>query len=331
MKKEVRIPEGKSVERLQREPLAILSERPIDTLSDMLRRELEMNSSISQKKLMKICEKVFKADEKFMKQEKKFHVIPKENEIVEIIVNEILKSVVIPEGTEVIHWVNNENQRKKLDHRLHRKGKNKTHIVLMSLAPTAIHQLEGVMKLKGSVEAQVKKAREILVANTGNSWVTIITGSITAVGTLITNYESSSPGGRKTARRLMMNGFNDLLLAKFQAAANNDPDNANDILTSGLYFVKTVAIRQKNGFTVKNSSITGKILSTCPRGPSSGFAIDWWITYDNGVTSVRMDPTLAAKTSKAGLTIKTSVGIAYQIITRKGPQGISAFTYVIVT
>ena len=119
-------------------------------------------------------------------------------------------------------------------------------------------------------------------------------------------------------------------MAPFQKAANLNPKDAADILTSGKFSIKTVSPRQKQALKIENSNVKGRILIT---GPVQGAytAHDWWYTLDNGVTAVRMNPTIGSKTMLEGMISGAKVGIAHQIITKKGPQGISAFVYITVS
>ncbi len=223
-----------------------------------------------------------------------------------------------------------KKKRKRLDKKIHKKGKNATILVLTAITPTAIHQIEGTLQLKGKKATQVTRMELILTGVTGNANVSITTAKITAGTALKDAYKNSSAGGRKTARRNVVNYFTDNYLAPFQAAANLAPDNAVVILESGHFIVKTVSPRQKQVLKLKNSTISGKILIVGPNGGSST-ASNWWMTLDNGTTAVRLDPTIASKTSKTGLAVRSRVGIAHQLITRKGPQGISEFTFINVT
>jgi len=330
MKKVTESSTDKGTEKFKGESFVRINERPKVTSLEKMERELRKIGTPKQIKLFeKMKRDIF--DQKFdMNPAKKFCELPYEVVKKKPSIKGLENTVFIPEGTTKIFYVTSEKKRKRLDRKLHKHGKNPTYFVMPAIIPTAIHQIEGTLALKGKRLTQVERAELIITGCTANANVTISGAKITAATGFKDTYRDSSSGGRKTARRNMVNYLTDNLLAPFQAAANLDPDNAVDILESGNFKVKTVSPKQKQVVGVKNSSITGKILFEGP-GTGQGTAHDWWLTLDNGVTAVRMDPTIKSKASKTGLTVRTHVGIAHQSITRKGPQGISEFVYVDVT
>ena len=206
-----------------------------------------------------------------------------------------------------------------------KKHKNK-HVIL-NLTPTVIHTLTAVLKLPNGNADRGVKSKKILDACTGNGYVTISTTKINSIKRNILSYNGANKSNRKERWRKVKNDLN-WLMSQFQIAANDDYEHSNEIIKSGGFGVKKVAIQQKKKFSVDNDIQSGCIIADA-QGGGQRTCHDWALSLDN-ITFVRQMPTIAAKTKFKNLVRGTYAYIKHQLVTKNGGQGYSQVIKILV-
>jgi hypothetical protein len=200
-----------------------------------------------------------------------------------------------------------------------KKTKN-VEIILVSLIPTAVHQMIATLDMPTGKGQRSARATIISAAAGGSTFLTIPPATITALNNLITLYTNSTTAGRKSAYNKLSKALK-ALMATFQTAGDLNPDTAEALIKSGGFGVKKVAIKQKQIFGAKNGPDSGSILLVA-QGGGNYSCHDWMISLD-GIHFTRMAPTVAGNTKATGLTPLTWAWFTHELVTKKGGQGIS--------
>ncbi len=208
------------------------------------------------------------------------------------------------------------------------KYKQKACIIhILSLIPLVVHQAIATLDMPAGVTERGAKAKEISDAAAVSTYLTIPPAVITALNTLITAYNAAGPASRASAYNKMLKGLKSLM-ATFQTAADLNVDNAIALIKSAKFGVKTVAIRQKQKFSAKNGAESGVVDLTAQGG--GAYTCHDWFHSNDGITFVRMAPTVAARTSMSGLTPEKYAYFTHELVTKKGGQGVSQIIRIIV-
>jgi hypothetical protein len=213
--------------------------------------------------------------------------------------------------------------------RLNFKGVDMTHfngMIILAELPVMQRKYIAVFKWKGSKADKTKQAKDALALAAVSTYVSVPSGTITALGLLATAYGDSTPAGEQAAWTALNNGMEGLKFL-FQSYANANPTTAQLGIESGGFSCKKVTPRKQQPWAVKNNPVGG-ILDLTAAGAKGGFH-DWWISY-NGITFVRLDPTMKAHTQVTGLASGIEVYFMHQVITSNGPQGFDAVLKITV-
>ncbi len=203
----------------------------------------------------------------------------------------------------------------------------KNRYIIISLTPTVIHTLTAVLKLPNGNADRGVKAKKILDACTNNAYVAITTAKINNIRRDITSYNGANKSTRKERWRKVKNDLN-WLMSQFQMAANDDYEISNELIKSGGFGVKKVAIQQKKKFSADNDIQSGCIVAEA-QGGGQRTCHDWCISLD-GINFLRELPTIGAKAKFKGLIRNTYVYIKHQLVTKSGGQGYSQVIKILV-
>lgn len=208
------------------------------------------------------------------------------------------------------------------------KSRKKRHlkIMLMSMTP-GIHTTTAVLDLpRGNADRGVE-AGKIITKCTDNPFVPISDPEIADAITHWKAYNDATTSNRKARWRVVSNDLKGFM-GKFQEAANLDPENAVEIIESGGFKVKKIAVPQNHKFEAKNSAISGRVDLTA-EGGGAHTAHDWWFSADN-VVWVRMTPTINANTFMLDLEAGKLAYFNHQLITKEGEGGLEGMISIMV-
>ena len=204
------------------------------------------------------------------------------------------------------------------------KRKNRCIIILT----TMIHTATAVLDMPDTYGDRCIRAREVIIACTGNAYVTVTTTVIDATQKLLDDYIAAKTAAERNALYSPLKYALQSIMSLFQNAANAAADNAVVIIESGSFKVKHITMQQKHEFEAANSVVSGKVHLPAPGG-GEHTCHDWHYAAD-GITYVRMMPTVAAETDKDGLTPGAYAWFMHQLITKEGPQGLSQPVKILV-
>ncbi len=217
-------------------------------------------------------------------------------------------------------YVINSEAGKEWFKRNHCKKKYRgVHIVMMAL-PSITHVITAITKFGKKFGDRCKQSGEILKAITGNVWVVIDDATILNISNLLKAYKKSKGDERKGAWMSLHNAIKGVMY-QFQIASENDRTNAIIIIQSGKFHVKGIAIQQKNVFKVKDGIETGSI--NLKAGGGGRYSCHDWMYSEDGISWIRLQPTVKCKTKIVGLTPGKYAYFRHELITNKGPQGMS--------
>jgi hypothetical protein len=201
-------------------------------------------------------------------------------------------------------------------HKRARKNQGMHFVFVVTVIRTAI----ATYKVTGGDAAKGESARKVVTACAGNPNVPIPGPTIAIYVDHIDSYDARKPANKKERWRVVKVDI-DALKGVTQTFANAEPESSNEIIVSAGFTVKVVTVRQKGIFTVKNGVDSGTIDLT---GPSVKVkhCQDWWYS-DDGITYVRMRPTLEAATQMTGLTPGKYAWFKNELIVMKDGKGLS--------
>ena len=187
--------------------------------------------------------------------------------------------------------------------------------VLMSM-PTPENIITGIIGKIKAVDQPIR-SKEIIDACALSTNPAILPATIIIYRAHLATFNALFGAPRKAAWKIVYKDLKALLYA-FQLAANNDQPNAITILESGKFRIKGVSSKQRQVFSLANGVDSGTLELT-GNMPLKGICLhDWWISYDLGLTYVRLEPTLESTTEVTGLTKGKEIFIRHQFITRRG-------------
>ena len=199
--------------------------------------------------------------------------------------------------------------------------KQSTKYIILSLIPTAIHAITAVLDVPNGYLAKGEKAGEVVNAWTDNKWLPVDAVLQKQYLDDITNYtDADSTAARNSAWKIVHDDLK-ALMRQVQTAADKKPADAIEIIESFKFRVKKVAQHQIQKFAATNGTESGVIDLVAPGG-ANYTCHDWWFSAD-GITFVRMQPTVAAHTQIKGLKPDSYVYFQHELINKKGGTGIS--------
>lgn len=174
--------------------------------------------------------------------------------------------------------------------------------------------------------AIINYAQGIVTGMTGNPHfptpaptLAAVTGAIADMQTAETAALSRTRGTAVTrdAKRARLASLLQQIRAYVQGIADLDPENGAAIIQSAGLGVKKAPNRGPRTFAAKAGATTGSVKLTAPSaGHRSSY--EWEYSTDGAKTWVAMPPTIAAKTTLAGLTPGSSVQFRYRSVTKAG-------------
>jgi len=165
-----------------------------------------------------------------------------------------------------------------------------------------------------------------LEACTNNSFVTVPIGKINTINGHVAKYKNAK-AGVADAWQVVKNDLK-LLMSKFQEVANHDPDNSIEIIQSGKFKVKKMGYPQKRKFEAKIGKTEGEIILKA-QGGGQNTCHDWQMSVD-GDNFFRLPPTIAGKTKVKGLKVASYAYFTHELVTTKGPKGLSNVIKILV-
>lgn len=228
-----------------------------------------------------------------------------------------MKKTIINKTPKTIYLLDNKAGRRMGKKFL--KSKEIGHPVILVFLP--VHTAIATLDMPKGVAKRGAKAKLISDTAAASTLVSVDPLLITAINTLITAYNNATPSGRLNAFRLMNNSLKNDLMPLFQKAADADPGNSVAIIQSGGFGVKGEGGRQVQKFEAMDGTVLGTVLLTA-EGGGSHTAHDWMYSHD-GITFVRMIPTIGANTEITGLVSGEWAYFVHQLITKNGGQGFS--------
>ena len=133
--------------------------------------------------------------------------------------------------------------------------KGRQYIILMS-TPSAIHILTAALNIKSTDPNRGVKARAVVLKFSVSTWVTVPTGTVTAILALIATFNAAIGVAKKPAWNAVNTALK-AVMGTFAAAMGLNPVHAEEICVSGGFFVKGVAIKQKNVFGLFQDTTSG--------------------------------------------------------------------------
>ena len=183
-----------------------------------------------------------------------------------------------------------------------------------------IHSVTAKLNMPKGNAKRGAKALDIVTACTNNTNVAVPIAKINLYLQHIKAYNAAKKSNRPGLWQTIKNDLN-YLMGLFQAKANTDPINSIEIICSGGFKVRDVAIHQKGKFTAVNGVLTGTVELTA-RGGGQRTCHDWMYSSD-GINWKRLKPTIVAKNLITGLVSGSVAYFTHELIDKKGGQGVS--------
>ena len=217
--------------------------------------------------------------------------------------------------------LNDTEKNRKFMNRRKKSGSSIQYFIL-SLIPTAIHNITAVLDVPNGYLAKGEKAGGIVNAWTDNKWVPVDAMLQKQYLDDITNYTAADSTAARNSAWKTVHGDLKSLMRQIQTAADNKPADAIEIIESFKLRVKKVAIHQIQVFGAVNGTEPGTIDLTAPGGKGQ-HCHDWWISLD-GINYTRMRPTLKSTTQMVGLKSLSWAWFMHELIVAKDGTGLSA-------
>ena len=217
-------------------------------------------------------------------------------------------------------YLTNTKTRRSIVRKSYKSGKKQKKILILLSTTTVIHTVIGLLKMPRTLAAKGVRASEISRAVAASTRVTTSAAVITALNQKINTYTKATPKTRPAAELAMMKALNSIL-RNYQTAAENEPENALDIFASGTFGTKGYGGRTQQEFKVKNTSVT-RTVSLVAKGSGSHTCHVWKYSLDGENWNWIM-PTIAAKATIEDLPEGQYVYFTHELVTTKGPQGVS--------
>ena len=200
--------------------------------------------------------------------------------------------------------------------------------LLMMGMPTAENAIIGKLGKIPAMGLRNAWALEFIDKSAVSTWVAVLPAVILNLRNLA-GFFNLAVGADKKAKWTPLYAALQSLLADFQGVANLDHINSIAILESGGFSIKQVGGKGKNKFTVANTDISGTVALT---GPTKKGRIghDWWISLD-GITFVRLTPSINAEISVSGLVSGKKYWFQHQMFDKTGLVGPLETLFIPVT
>ena len=216
---------------------------------------------------------------------------------------------------------------KKISKNVLRLLKQERKIMVLMTKVVAVHSVIAALKMPQGKLKRLSRAREIVKACTGNTYVAIPLSVINTINNHITDYKNAKSRSNPDAYRVVRNDLR-MLMSKFQTAADADIYGCKGIILSGKFKVSEVGIPQKRKFEAKNGKEQGVVILRA-QGGGQNTCHDWQYSPD-GVNFVRLPPTVAGKTTVKKLPRGSKAYFTHELVTAKGGTGISQIIMIIV-
>ena len=221
------------------------------------------------------------------------------------------KRIIILDDTE---------KNRKLMHRRKEPGSSTPYFIL-SLIPTAIHAITAVLDVPIGYLAKGEKAGEVVNAWTDNKWLPVDALLQKQYLDDIDIYNAATTTAARNSAWKNVHDDLKALMRLVQTTADKKPADAVEIIESFKLRVKKVALHQITKFAATNGTEAGVIDLVAPGG-ANYTCHDWGFSAD-GITFVRMQPTVAAHAQIKGLKPDSYVYFQHELINKKGGTGIS--------
>ena len=194
-------------------------------------------------------------------------------------------------------------------------------MIFLPTLPNPNASVIATLNLSGVHDADVTLMKLIRTKCTGNAYVTIIIGTLTALDALIDTYENAHGPARAVALVPLVEALN-AIMALFQTCANLPANKSNSIviIQSGGFHVKGKGGAHDRIFAAEYGVNSGEIHLTCPTNDAACY--EWWYSPDN-INWTRMQGSTVSETTITGLPVGKIAYFKYQHIIGNTGQGIS--------
>jgi hypothetical protein len=175
--------------------------------------------------------------------------------------------------------------------------KGREYIILMGM-PSSIHILTAALKIKSTDPNRGVKARAVVLKFSTSTWVTIPTGTVTALLAAIAAFNAAIGVAKKSTWNTVNTGLK-AVMGTFAAAMGLDPVHAAEICVSGGFYVKGVPIKQKNVYRIFQGSASG--IMDCIGDVMNKDCIHQWRLSRDGIVWVMQRATKNAIKQFTGL------------------------------
>jgi hypothetical protein len=195
-------------------------------------------------------------------------------------------------------------------------GLNNFAFILMAI-PTPENRIIGILGKIPALGLRGAWAKEYIDACAVSTLVTVPPATIVDIRLILTNFNAAIDAPKKALWETLLLALQSLL-ADFQGIANLDRPNSISILESGNFKIKGKGGNKAKTFNLFAGAESGTVRLEGQAGGKKKTAHDWQMSLDNGVTWIRLLPTLSSETLVSGLEVGKLVWFAHQIIDKNG-------------
>jgi hypothetical protein len=205
-----------------------------------------------------------------------------------------------------------------------------------------IHHIVVVAKLPRGVDNLITHVYAILEAMTANTWFPTPSPSLSSVKSKVDDLKDAQvtaktriPGScqARNVKKVSVVQAVYALRDYIQGICDANPDSAEAIALSGLFYVKKVSGRQKQVFTATN--LRSGIIELVGHIKGNHCSHDWGMTLtpDNAASwyDTPIPSTLKSSTIVENLSPGTRMYFRHQLVTKEGPQGWDRVISIIIT
>lgn len=189
-------------------------------------------------------------------------------------------------------------------------------LYMLMAMPTPENVITGIIGTI-AVANRAIRTKEIIDACAVSTWVIILPADIITYRAHLATFETAIGAPKKAAWKIVIKDLK-ILLSAFQLAANADQPNAISILESGSFKIKQTGGNKVQTFQLTDGAASGTVNLIGQSGGKKKTCHDWFISFDDGLTWTRLQPTINSETLAIGLMVGKTVWFAHQIIDKNG-------------
>ena len=188
--------------------------------------------------------------------------------------------------------------------------------ILMAV-PTPENKIIGILGKIPAMSARGAWVKVYFDACATSALVTVNPLVIAADRLILTNFNAATDAPKKALWETLLLALQSLL-ADFQGIANLDRPNSISILESGNFKIKGKGGNKEKTFNLYAGAESGSVRLEGQVIKKGRIAHDWQVSYDNGMTWIRLLPTINSETLVSGLKVGETVWFAHQLVDKNG-------------